>query len=85
MTFTIENVILNSEMIRQIKDWQQNQDLEADLMTIDRAIDCILEQSDVDEIECPRSTEYLQLIKLLRYLSKSLLKFKCTEMEDNDE
>lgn len=53
-----------------------------DLITLDRSIDFILERGDIDDIICSKSTEYLQLIKLLRTLSKSLLKFKI-EKEGN--
>lgn len=75
-SMTIDGAILNPEMIEQIKEWQQDHDLDTDLVTLDRSIDFILERGDIDDIVCPKSTEYLQLIKLLRALSKSLLKFK---------
>lgn len=78
----IDGAVLTPEMIEQIREWQQNCDLETDLITLDRSIDFILERGDIDDLICSKSTEYLQLIKLLRTLSKSLLKFKI-EKEGN--
>lgn len=82
---TIDGAILTPEMIEQIREWQQNRDLETDLVTLDRSIDFILERGDIDDIVCSKSTEYLQLIKLLRTLSKSLLKFKIEKEGVNHE
>lgn len=81
----IDGAILTPEMIEQIREWQQHQDLDTDLITLDRSIDFILERGDIDDVVCPRSTEYLQLIKLLRVLSRSLMKFKVVKEGSNHE
>lgn len=81
----IDGAILTPEMIQQIREWQQYQDLDTDLITLDRSIDFILERGDIDDVVCPRSTEYLQLIKLLRVLSRSLMKFKVVKEGSNHE
>lgn len=82
---TIDGTILTPEMIEQIREWQQYHDIDTDLVTLDRSIDFILERSDIDNEVCSKSTEYLQLIKLLRTLSKSLLKFKIEKEGVNHE
>lgn len=82
---TIDGAVLTPEMIEQIRDWQQNHDLDTDLVTLDQSIDFILERGDIDDAVCSKSTEYLQLIKLLRALSKSLLKFKIMKEDNNHE
>lgn len=82
---TIDGAVLTPEMIEQIREWQQNHDLDTDLVTLDQSIDFILERSDIDDVVCSKSTEYLQLIKLLRALSKSLLKFKIMKEGNSHE
>ena len=82
---TIDGTILTPEMIEQIREWQQYHDIDTDLVTLDRSIDFILERRDIDNEVCSKSTEYLQLIKLLRTLSKSLLKFKIEKEGVNHE
>ena len=52
---TIDGAVLTPEMIEQIREWQQNCDLETDLITLDRSIDFILERGILMISSVPRA------------------------------
>lgn len=52
---TIDGAVLTSEMIEQIREWQQNCDLETDLITLDRSIDLFWNEGILTISSVPRA------------------------------
>lgn len=76
MKHTVDGAVITPEIAKQIMDWQTNGDLEVDLHTIEKAIDLVLEQDDASSANSESCCRLLHLVKELRFLAKSLMKFQ---------
>lgn len=76
MTHTIDGAVITPEIVQQIVDWQKKGDLETDLITIEKAIDLVLAQDEASGLESESCCRLLHLVKELRFLAKSLIKFQ---------
>lgn len=76
MTHTIDGAVISPEMLEQIVEWQHHGNLEADLITIEKSIDLILEQDAASDMNSESCCRLLHHIKELRFLAKNLMKFQ---------
>lgn len=81
---TIDGAAISDEMLEQIREWQITDNIDLDLLTIEEAIDLILERDDLQALQCEEATKYLHLFMHLRCLSRNIRKFKVDKRDGNE-